>query len=126
MKIMRAKAGRCSSLRALRTVSQETGSRAHARGTSRGLQGPVEKQELLRWEEVVWSGKSTKELITFEVCLTTVQILGAGGHGRGASQVQELFPQRHRVAITSPDHLEKNPEPRVSSSWRAGDRSSKR
>lgn len=74
-----------SSLRALRTVSHRKWGLpsagqtcAHARGTSRGLQGPGEKQELLRWEEVVWSGKSTEELMTFEVCLITVQILGAG------------------------------------------------
>lgn len=115
-----------SSLRALRTESYRKWglpsaeqTHAYARGTFRGLQRPGEKQELLRWEEVVWSGKSTEELMTFEVCLITVQILGAGGggeggYGRGASQVQKLFPQRPRAAITGPDHLEKNP--RVSSS----------
>lgn len=44
-----------------------------------------------------------RELMTFEVCLDTVQNWGqgggGGGHERGTSQVQALLPQKHRAVM---------------------------
>lgn len=97
-----------SSLRALRTESYRKWglpsaeqTHARARGTFRGLQRPGEKQELLRWEEVVWSGKSTEELMTFEVCLITVQILGAGGEVK--EDMEEGLPRSRNCFHRGPE-----------------------